>query len=262
MVYNKEHAHKIAESVVDTALNGGYTVCVWNGASEPELVASTDKAEIMNAMFKTSFDNLVVSLPDGEYYGDVYVTESRGYHALSDWTRQGDFADFISPAFELAHQLEEQSKAAALDAPGHVSDAVLDEVFEQHADEYQRSIHGIASGDEQPPISVEQVGRLSGDQKPMSYDDQIMQIAEELENGFPSQNPLFAELHQLEDIQRQVLGDKFTPSIDMDDSQVDEQPATERRVVNFGRMADRAEAAAGRGGQTEKALETTSEQGA
>jgi hypothetical protein len=85
--------NKVAEQVIESALNGGYTVTVSNGGSEPVLFSSTDKTEIMNSLFATGYDTLEVRLPDSEYYYDVTL---RG-GMIDDHGGTGGYLDFITP---------------------------------------------------------------------------------------------------------------------------------------------------------------------
>ncbi|TBG52597.1 hypothetical protein [Rhizobium leguminosarum] len=98
--------------------------------------------------------------------------------------------------------------------------------------------------------------------------DKLMQIAREIENGFPS-DFMGDELHELKtasDFARDYWAENPlhpTPSMEtLSEDQVAEVPAAEGRVLRFKAMADRADAAAARGGNTERTLETTNEQGA
>ncbi|TBF89103.1 hypothetical protein [Rhizobium leguminosarum] len=145
-----------------------------------------------------------------------------------------------------------------------VSNAVLDEVFQNHADSNMRSVHGF---DERtaPALSSEQVAQLVVQ---TAEDDQLTKIVNEIENGFPS-NFMAAELGELKaasDFARDYWAENplhQTPSMETpSEDQVAEVPAAEGRVVRFKAMADRADAAAARGSNTERTLETTSEQGA
>ncbi|TAT69887.1 hypothetical protein [Rhizobium ruizarguesonis] len=165
-----------------------------------------------------------------------------------------------------AEQIENsRDSVAAIQAyRSHVSNAVLDEVFQSHADAHMRSVHDF-DGRETPALSSEQVAQLSV-QTP--EDDKLMQIAREIENGFPSEF-MGDELHELRtasNFARDYWAENSphpTPFMETpSEDQVAELPAAEGRVLRFKAMADRADAAAARGSNTERTLETTNEQGA
>lgn len=145
-----------------------------------------------------------------------------------------------------------------------VSDAVLDEVFEKHADPYMRSVHGL--DDAMPALSSEQVAQLVVQP---SEEDRRSQADESFKHGFPS-NFMAAEIDEFTanvEAARAYWAENphplnQTPSMETpSEDQVDYGPAVESvRKLRFAAMADRAEAAArdDKGGRT---LETTNEQG-
>ncbi|MBA1343959.1 hypothetical protein [Rhizobium sp. WYCCWR 11146] len=156
------------------------------------------------------------------------------------------------------------NRTQAEQTPAHLTDAVLDKVFENHADDNMRSVHGFDDR-ETPALSSEQAAQLYVQ---TSEDDKLMQIVNAIENGFPS-DFMGDELHELKtasNFARDYWAEnplRPTPSMETPaEDQVAEVPAAEGRVLRFKAMADRADAAAARGGNTERSLETTSEQGA
>ncbi|RVH69200.1 hypothetical protein CN198_14150 [Sinorhizobium meliloti] len=297
MDYNKEHAHQIAERIVDAALERGHHVEVWNGGPEAEVGSNSDKAAIMDAMFATGDDTLVITKEGGERVGFVAIKESLGYHCIADHTDTSEMEELLASALELAEQIEDQAFAdyaesadnfhwtdactleeisaayaerkqvatelrasggtvrkvlggygsvyhlegdiarsehelgmqgafsadnvrqeftreqfEAAQAVRHaVSDAELDAVFEQFADDHQRSIHGIGTGDEPPTLTAEQTKAILAN-KEMNDFQKTLQLVEEIENGFPNQDPLFSELHADMEIQRQIFGAPWSPS--------------------------------------------------
>ncbi|ANL74264.1 hypothetical protein AMC83_PA00037 (plasmid) [Rhizobium phaseoli] len=146
-----------------------------------------------------------------------------------------------------------------------VSNAVLDEVFEKHADPHMRSVHGLDAAT--PALSSEQVAQLVVQP---SEDDRRTQADESFKHGFPS-NFMAAEIDEFTanvEAARAYWAENphplhQTPSMETpSEDQVDYGPAVENvRRLRFAAMADRAEAAArdDKGGRT---LETTNEQGA
>ncbi|ANL11984.1 MULTISPECIES: hypothetical protein [unclassified Rhizobium] len=145
-----------------------------------------------------------------------------------------------------------------------VSNAVLDEVFEKHADAHMRSVHGL--DDATPALSSEQVAQLVVQP---SEEDRRSQADESFKHGFPS-NFMAAEIDEFTanvEAARAYWAENphplnQTPSMETpSEDQVDYGPAVESvRKLRFAAMADRAEAAArdDKGGRT---LETTNEQG-
>ncbi|NEI66572.1 hypothetical protein [Rhizobium leguminosarum] len=181
---------------------------------------------------------------------------------------QGDGTTFARSLDNLDTDLTDEQIAAhraqAEQTPAHLTDAVLDKVFESHANAHMRSVHGF-DGRETPALSSEQVAQLSVE---TAEDDKLMQIAREIENGFPS-DFMGDELHELKtasDFARDYWAENPlhpTPSMETpSEDQVAEVLAAEGRVLRFKAMADRADAAAARGSNTERTLETTNEQGA
>ncbi|MGH0214397.1 hypothetical protein NKY66_10835 [Sinorhizobium meliloti] len=297
MDYNKEHAHQIAERIVDAALERGHHVEVWNGGPEAEVGSNSDKAAIMDAMFATGDDSLVITKEGGARVGFVAINESLGYHCIADHTDTPEMEELLASALELAEQIEEQAFAdyaesadnfhwtdactleeisaayaereqvatelranggtvrkvlggygtdyhlegdivrwehdlgmqgafsadnvrqeftreqfEAAQAVRHdVSEAELDAVFAEFADDHMRSIHGIGTGDERPALTAEQTKALLGN-KEMDDFQKTLQLVEEIENGFPNQDPLFSELHADMEIQRQIFGAPWSPS--------------------------------------------------
>lgn len=116
-----------------------------------------------------------------------------------------------------------------------VSDAVLDEVFEQFADDHMRSVHGIGMGDQPSALTAEQTEAILAN-KEMDDFQKTLQLVEEIENGFPNQDPLFSELDDLMQAQTQVLGLPFSSSTSTAASQAAPVAAEPSNVVNLAQM--------------------------
>ncbi|MBY3575401.1 hypothetical protein HFN65_31175 [Rhizobium laguerreae] len=99
---------------------------------------------------------------------------------------------FVWHADDLGTELTDHRARAEQTPAARVTEAVLDKVFENNADAHMRSVHGF---DERatPTLSSEQVAQLPVQ---TAEDDKLMQIAHEVENGFPSEF-MGDELHEL-----------------------------------------------------------------
>ena len=75
----------IARKFIRTALDAGYAISVWNGGDEPEISKSTKLKPIMEAMFATDEEKLVLH-KDGERQGWVhFVYGNDGYDVIADY---------------------------------------------------------------------------------------------------------------------------------------------------------------------------------
>ncbi|WP_429819047.1 hypothetical protein [Ensifer sp. B1-9] len=171
-----------------------------------------------------------------EHNGSSYsLAENMDYFIKTELDGTSQQFSCRSVAFDAAGIREDQAAAQSASAP--VSDAQLDEVFEQFADDHMRSVHGIGTGDERPTLTAEQTKAILAN-KEMDDFQKTLQLVEEIENGFPNQDPLFSELHADMEIQRRIFGAPWSPSssTSVKVSEIAKQP-DQSNVVSIKEMA-------------------------
>ena len=97
----------IVDKIIRSALEAGYWVSVWNGGDEPEIAKATDHRQIIDAMFATDEETLVLHTPGGKRAGMIYLVYGNdGYDVIADYSVA--LEEFLQPALELADQYEQQ----------------------------------------------------------------------------------------------------------------------------------------------------------
>lgn len=93
----------IAVKVIDAALDSGYTVSVDDGEAVT-VKESTDKEEILGAMFTTDEDYLYIHRPEGDKAFVRFVYGNDGYDVIAD--NSCSLEEMLKPATELADKIE------------------------------------------------------------------------------------------------------------------------------------------------------------
>lgn len=87
----QEVERKIAEALIQQGLDAGYHISVNNGGDEDEIQPSTDKNEILNAMFATDEEHLFFYDEEGRSKGWVwFVYGNSGWDVITDYTTNLD----------------------------------------------------------------------------------------------------------------------------------------------------------------------------
>jgi hypothetical protein len=76
---------QIAERIVDRALAAGYTISVYDGG-EWALKRSSNRADIVAAMYSTDSDTLRFRLPNGKPVGSIMLVYGNGADVVCDYT--------------------------------------------------------------------------------------------------------------------------------------------------------------------------------
>lgn len=96
---------QIATAFVDEALKQGYSLTVNNGGDTDEIKPTTDQRTILEAMFATDDEHLIV-IKDGKRIGWVrFVYGNSGWDVISDYTT--NLEHLMGPVNKLADHLEE-----------------------------------------------------------------------------------------------------------------------------------------------------------
>jgi hypothetical protein len=86
---------RICERLVDRALAAGYTISVYDGAEWP-LKRSSNRPEILAAMYSTDSDTLRFRLPDsGESVGSIMLVYGNGADVICDYTDNAAMAALV-----------------------------------------------------------------------------------------------------------------------------------------------------------------------
>lgn len=96
---------RIARRVVTDALEAGYMVSVWEGG-DWAIKRSIDKAAILDAMFSTDSDLLVMRRLDGDLVGRVYLVWGNGCDVLTDWSDNEATNDLLKGALDVSEKAE------------------------------------------------------------------------------------------------------------------------------------------------------------
>ncbi len=83
----QEVERKIAEALIQEALDAGYSISVNNGGDDDEIDPSTKKDVILNAMFATDEEHLFFYDEEGKRKGWVFLVYGNdGWDVISDYT--------------------------------------------------------------------------------------------------------------------------------------------------------------------------------
>lgn len=86
---------KIARKIVATFLERGYTLSV-NDSEEWTVLRSTNKEEIVGALFTTDSDKILARKPDGESIGAVFLVYGNdGYDVVCDYTARPEMEEIM-----------------------------------------------------------------------------------------------------------------------------------------------------------------------
>lgn len=97
---------RIARRVVTDALEAGYMISVWEGGDWAIKRAVNKAAMIMDAMFSTDSDLLVLRKLDGEIVGRVYLVWGNGCDVLSDWSDNEATNELLKGALAVSEKAE------------------------------------------------------------------------------------------------------------------------------------------------------------
>lgn len=115
--YAETDSGSVAKYFVDGVLSKGFKLDVWNGGKEAEILGSRDKHAILEAMFATADDSVVVRNADSERVGDVHFNYAlKASECLANWQDPSAVGDIVALAHMAGDRYEALDDLSADDA--------------------------------------------------------------------------------------------------------------------------------------------------